>query len=436
MQLKADPTQLRRRLIAASCALLSTSAARSQETSDSGLVGRMLKEWQIESALAYYHENDRIQAIEPVVSASHDYGDGGNVSLNFTFDSLSGSSPNGALPSHAPQTFASPSAKSFVSARHPFTTQPGNLPVDPSYNTARAAGGADWTLPLTRLSRITLGGKLSIEDDFYSGTFSASFAHDFNDKNTAVSFGVNDESDIIRPIGNTPVPLSNYADFAKEGNRSKNGVGALLGVTQVMTRNWLTQLNVSLDRFSGYLNDPYNIVSVLNSDGETTGYIYENRPDSRTRKSAYVDNRVGAEHASVDLSLRYMTDSWGIRSETAQLRTRWWMPTRQQYIEPSVRWYHQSAADFFTPWLTTADETNTRYVSADMRLASFHALTYGLKYGYELGGKLHRSSSELTVRVEYYQQTLQIDKSMPMGLQGLNLYPGLKAVLVQFGFAY
>src|SRR6185503_7572784 len=112
-------------------------------------------------------------------------------------------------------------------------------------------------------SRITLGGKLSIEDDFYSGTFSASFAHDFNDKNTTVSFGINDESDIIRPIGNAPVPLSNYADFAKEGNKSKNGVGALLGITQVMTRNWLTQLNVSVDRFSGYLNDPYKIASVL-----------------------------------------------------------------------------------------------------------------------------------------------------------------------------
>jgi hypothetical protein len=436
MQLKPDPTQLRRRLIAASCALLSTAAARSQETSDPGLVARVLKDWQFESALAYYHEDGRIQAIEPVVSASHDYGDGGNISLNFTFDALSGSSPNGALPSHAPQTFASPSAKSFATARHPYTTQPGNLPLDPSYSTARAAGAADWTLPLTRLSRITLGGKVSIEDDFYSGTVNASFAHDFNDKNTTVTFGINDESDIIQPIGNTPVPLSNYAAFVKEGNKSKNGAGALLGVTQVVTRNWLTQLNVSVDRFSGYLNDPYKIVSVLDTGGNTTGYLYENRPGSRTRKSAYVENRVGGEHTSVELSLRYMTDSWGIRSETAQVRTRWWTPGRQQYIEPTVRWYHQSAADFFMPWLPSLDEANTRYISADPRLANFHALTYGLKYGYELGNRLHRSSCEFTVRLEYYQQTLDINNPLPGALQGLNLYPGLKAVLIQFGFNY
>ena len=436
MQLKSDPAQLRRRLIAASCALLTTSAARSQNAAITGFVEDVIKEWQFDSALAYYHEDGRIQAVEPVVSASRDYGDGGSIGLNFTFDALSGSSPNGALPSHAPQTFASPSAKSFTTARHLYTTAPGNLPVDPNYSDSRVAVGADWTLPLTRLSRLTLGGKVSFEDDFYSGSVNVAFAHDFNDKNTTVSFGVNDESDIIQPIGNTPVPLSDYSAFAKEGNKSKNGVGALLGVTQVMTRTWLAELNFSVDRFSGYLNDPYKIVSVLDAGGNTTGYVYENRPDSRTRRSVFLENRVGWDRTSAAVSLRYMTDTWGIHSDTAQVHFRWWSPTRQQYIEPTVRWYRQSAADFFQPWLSSADVEDTKYVSADPRLADFHALTYGLKYGFGLGDKLHRPGSEFTVRLEYYQQTLDIRTPQPAALQGLDLYPGLKAVLVQFGFSY
>jgi hypothetical protein len=436
MQLKTDEAQLRRRLIAASCALLTASAARSQEAAITGFVQDVLKEWQFESALAYYHEDGRIQAVEPVVSAGRDYGDGGSIGLNFTFDALSGSSPNGALPSHAPQTFASPSAKSFTSAKHLYTTAPGNLPVDPNYSDARVAVGADWTLPLTRLSRLTLGGKVSFEDDFYSGSANVAVAHDFNDKNTTVSFGVNDESDIIQPIGNTPIPLSNYGAFEKEGNKSKNGIGALLGVTQVMTRAWLTELNFSVDRFSGYLNDPYKLVSVLDGGGNTTGYEYENRPDSRTRRSVYLENRVGWNRASAALSLRYMTDTWGIHSDTAQVHFRWWSPTRQQYVEPTVRWYKQSAADFFQPWLSSADIADTKYISADSRLAAFHALTYGLKYGFGLGDKLHRPGSEFTVRLEYYQQTLDIRTPVPAALQGLDLYPGLKAVLVQFGFSY
>jgi hypothetical protein len=45
-------------------------------------------------------------------------------------------------------------------------------------------------------------------------------------------------------------------------------------------------------------------------------------------------------------------------------------------------------------------------------------------------------ASELTVRVEYYQQILNINTATPVSLQGLDLYPSLKAVLVQFGFSY
>jgi len=436
VQLKSPPAQLRRRLIAASCALLTTSAARSQDAAEGSFVGRLIKEWQLESALAYYHENGRVQAIEPVVSASHDYGDGGNVSLNFTFDSLSGSSPNGALPSRAAQTFASPSAQSFASARRLYDIAPGKLPADPSYNDARAAFGGNWTLPLERLTRVTLGGKLSIEDDFYSGTFDATLAHDFNDKNTTLTFGISDEADVIKPVGNTPVPLSNFAAFEREGNKSKNGVAALLGLTQVMNRYWLAQLNVTADRFSGYLTDPYKIVSVLDSGGNTTGYIYENRPAERTRRSVYLENRVGGARASAGLSLRYMTDTWGIRSQTAQVSLRWWTAGRQQYFEPTVRWYHQTAADFFQPWLPDTAAPATRFVSADTRLANFHALTYGVKYGFDLSDKLHRGAAEFTVRLEYYQQTLNINTATPASLQGLDLYPSLKAVLVQFGVSY
>ena len=117
-----------------------------------------------------------------------------------------------------------------------------------------------------------------------------------NDKNTTLTANVFDEFDLISPIGGTPVARSDYASFEKStGNVSKNGAGAVLGLTQIMTRRWITEFNVSADRFKGYLNDPYKIVSVLGSDGSTSGYEYENRPDQRLRKSAYLENRVAGE---------------------------------------------------------------------------------------------------------------------------------------------
>jgi Protein of unknown function (DUF3570) len=438
MQLEADTAGVRRRLIGASCALLSAATARSEETSVPEKLGRLLENWQIQSALAYYHEDGRIQAIEPVVSAARETADGGKIDLNFTFDSLSGSSPNGASPSRAAQTFASPSAKSFAAARHTYTVGPGRLPVDPNYSDARAAGGANWTFNLSRLTQATVGGKFSYEDDFYSATVNASIDHSFNDKNTTISFGVNSENDFLQPIGGAPVALSDYGQFEKGGHKSKHGEGLLAGVTQVMTRSWLMQANMTLDRFSGYLNDPYKIVSVIDGAGTPVAYIYESRPDSRTRRSGYLENRVAWRRSSAALSLRYMTDTWGVRSDTAQLRLRWWNAAQDQYFEPSLRWYRQTAADFYQPWIVDSAQQGP-YVSADSRLAAFHALTYGIKYGINLSDRLGgfaREGTEFNLRLEYYQQTIRDGPAGPGALSGLDLYPGLKAILFQFGFNY
>jgi hypothetical protein len=424
----------RRRLIAASCALLGAGATRSQEAHmappDSGL----LEDWSVDSAVAYYHEDGRIQAVEPVVDVAKVFADGQTLNLDVTFDSLSGASPNGALPSRAAQTFASPSGK----RQHAYTTAPGQLPADPDYQDDRIAVGGNWTVPFTRVDQVSIGGKLSGEDDFYSATVNASIAHDFNDKNTTVSFGIDNEFDSIHPIGGAPVPGSDYELAEKQtASKTKDGVGVLLGVTQVMSRNWLSELNISIDRFHGYLNDPYKITSIINSAGGTTGYEYERRPDQRTRKSAYWENRVAwSTQISTALSLRYMSDDWGVRSDTAQLHLRLSMSNRYRYIEPTFRWYRQTAADFYLPFITDAEKSTTGYQSSDARLGSFNALTYGVKYAQKLPGLGGRAESEISIRAEYYQQTFDERAPVPEGLQGLDLSPGLKAFLVQIGWRF
>jgi hypothetical protein len=438
MQLKpkmppAKSASMRRQLTAASFALLSAGATRSQEASVAPANSGLLEDWSVDSALAYYHENGRVQAIEPVVNVSKVFADGESLSFNATFDALSGASPNGALPSHSPQTFTSPSGK----AAHVYTIAPGQLPADPHYSDTRFAAGGDWTMPLTRVDQLSVGGKFSVEDDFVSGTVDASIAHDFNHKNTTLSFGVFNEYDSLHPVGNTPVPGSDFTSLIRTGSKSKDGVGALLGVTQVMTRTWLSEFNLSVDRFTGYLNDPYKITSIIDSVGNPTGYEFESRPDQRTRKSAYWENRVAwTSQLSTALSLRYMSDDWSVRSDTAQLHLRWSWSNREQYIEPTFRWYRQTAADFYTPFILDTAKQSTGFESADSRLGAFHALTYGVKYAHKLAGLGGRAESEFSVRAEYYQQTFNEQVPVPAGLQGLDLFPGLKAVLVQLGYRF
>jgi hypothetical protein len=425
---------VRLRLMAASCALLGAGAARGQQTHmappDSGL----LEDWSGDSALAYYHEDGRIQAIEPVVDVAKVFADGQALNFNVTFDSLSGASPNGALTSRTVQTFASPSGK----PQHKYSTAAGQLPVDSDYQDDRIALGGNWTVPFTPVDQVSVGGKLSAEDDFFSATVNASIARDFNEKNTTLSFGVENEFDSIHPIGGAPVPGSDYELAEKQtGGKTKDGVGVLLGVTQVMTRSWLSEFNISIDRFHGYLNDPYKFASIISGAGGTTGYEYENRPDQRTRKSAYWENRVGwSSQISTALSLRYMSDDWGVRSDTAQLHLRWSFADRDRYIEPTMRWYRQAAADFYMPFILNTEKAVTGYESSDSRLGAFHALTYGVKYAQQLPGLGSRPESEISIRAEYYQQTFDERLAVPAGLQGLDLYPGLKAVLVQIGWRF
>jgi hypothetical protein len=188
-----------------------------------------------------------------------------------------------------------------------------------------------------------------------------------------------------------------------------------------------------VDRFKGYLNDPYKISSVLDAAGATTGYVYESRPEQRTRKSAYLENRAAWNQFSAALSLRYMQDNWQVRSDTAELQPRWTLFDGNHYIEPTFRWYRQSAAYFYTPWLLNSDQVE--FQSSDERLGAFHALTFGVKYAQKLHYQEDRPGSEFSVRFEYYQQTFN-QPSAPTALQGLDLLPPLKSILVQVGWRY
>ena len=424
----------RLRLMAASAALLSAGAVRSPEARAAAADSGVADDWSVNSALAYYHENGRIRAIEPVVDVARVFSNGQAISVNATYDALSGSSPNGALPNRLPQTFGSASG---AATRKAYTTPPGQLPVDPNYHDSRIAVGGNWTIPVNRTNQLSVGDKLSDERDFFSITVNASVAHDFNDKNTTLSFGIDNEYDRLQPIGGTPLAGSDIAFGNKSAaKQSKNGVGLLLGVTQVMSRTWLTEFNISVDRFHGYLNDPYKITSVIDGSGNTTEYLYESRPQQRTRKSAYWENRVTwTPQLSSALSLRYMSDDWGIRSETAQLRLRRQFSDRERYIEPTVRWYRQTAADFYTPFILDTTVLPEREAS-DTRLAAFHALSYGLKFLQKLPGVGSHADSEFSIRAEYYQQTLVERTPVPVSLQRIDLYPGVKAVLVQIGWRF
>jgi hypothetical protein len=427
MQLKRPASPLHLGLMAASCALL-LDTARAQTAPEDAAEQPL----QIDADLLYYKENaGRVQTIEPVVSLKKDFGDQRLLGGTLTLDTLSGATPNGAIPARTPQTFASPSSTSLTpNPGHKttlYTISPGDLPQDPHFKEARIAGDVDWSQPIGLDNTLSYGGHASAEHDFKSVAAHAGLSHDFNEKNTTLSAGVNEEYDLIHAHGGNPVPGSDYSVYEKEASKSKNVAGGLIGVTQVMRRNWLTELNYTFDHSQGYLTDPYRIISVVDDMGAVTGYRYENRPDTRTRQSLYWVNKVAVGPTVLDLSYRRSKDSWGIGSDTVDARLRFDLGSGMS-LEPHARWYHQSAADFYNLYLIETVPAPA-YMSADPRLAAFAATTFGLKFGIAAG-----RNGELTLRLEQYAQRPS-DQSSPLTeLQGLDLNPNLKATIVQLSW--
>lgn len=348
-----------------------------------------------------------------------------------TFARPSGTSLATTTTTTAPQTYTTASGRlvttgGSTSTTGPYTVAAGALPMDSGYSNKRGSANLTLGYQLDELTSHNLGLGYSYEIDFQSLSVSNSLSRDFNDKNTTLSAGLNLEFDAMEPIGGAPVAMSDYALFEKEGRKNKQVQDLLLGVSQIVNRRWITQLNWSQEHGKGYLNDPYKIISALDSTGATVGYVYEKRPDSRTRNSIYWGNKIALDNDTIDVSLRYMEDDWGVKSSTVDLRYRWAFENHS-YLEPQYRYYQQTAADFYRLYLMQGDPL-LAYASADARLGQFRATTVGLKWAF-----YPSRYSELSVRAQRYVQTPDNTSSNLTNLQGLNLNPALQASLLQLG---
>ncbi|HEY5738697.1 MAG TPA: DUF3570 domain-containing protein [Gammaproteobacteria bacterium] len=385
-------------------------------------------EWEVDTSILYYSEaDDRIQAIEPVIAARKDLGDDEILSWKLVVDSLTGSSASGAVPSTSPQTFTRPSGNGS------YVVEANQTPLDPSFKDTRVAYSMNWDKPLDRDRRRNLGFNLSREYDFTSLAVNGLWSLDSNQKNTTWSFGSNLEYDVIDPVGGAPEPLTPMDDQRKQsGSEDRTIVDLLFGVTQVIDRSSLFQVNLSLSLADGYLTDPYKLVSVVdNVSGEPIDQLFENRPDSRLRSALFAKYRKMLPGKDIfTASYRYMTDDWGVDSNTVDLTYRFRLGERY-YLQPHLRYYQQSAADFYRYFLVDGDLLPAE-ASADYRLGEMDATTVGVKFGHDIDGR-----HQWSVRLEQYVQSGESSPSEAFGqLAQQDLYPDVEATIVQFNYSF
>jgi len=416
-----------------------------------------LDRWDFDTAILLYSEaDDRVSAVEPVFSATRSFDNDESLNIKLAFDTLTGASPNGATPSKQKQIFTRPSGKGR------YTISAGDSPLDDTFRDSRTALSFNWAAPINREWEYSTGLYGSKEFDYLSLGGNASIKHYFNQKNSAINVGLSFSSDQLDPKGGTPVALAEMAhksddDFKdlqkksrEDGSSSKTIQESMIGLTQIINRQTVMQFNVGFSYTSGYLTDPFKLVSVIESDKSNSDYggnfqdanlnniyIYEARPDSKLRQSFYWQTKYSLSNGDmIDSSYRFMTDDWGINSHTLDFRYRWYFAfskERDSYLEPHLRYYSQSAADFYQRYIDSDDyqdgDPDFSFASADERLSEMSAVTLGLKYGWR-----YQEGKEVNVKLEYYTQSHSSKKGIG-SLSNQELYPDTKAVMLSIGYS-
>ena len=211
---------------------------------------------------------------------------------------------------------------------------------------------------------VTVGSSYSSENDYISRGYSAQASIETEDKNTTFTFGGSYTTDTINPSND------------KTSFYDKRTTAGLFGITKVLTKRDIVQLNFGYSNGHGYFSDPYK--------------SYDRRPEKRqsktvmTRWNHHFDGTDGTTH----LSYRYYTDTFGISAHTLGLE--YVQPFANGWtLTPLVRYYSQTAADFYIPVDSSgiSPEAIYRYysdpllppVSLDQRLSAFGAFTFGIK---------------------------------------------------------
>ena len=432
-QTKVQTKQIASALALASCGLFASNGQATE-------LAKNIDDWKVDAALMYYGEQDRVQAVEAIGTAQKAFGDDSVLDLKLVVDSLTGASASGAVAQNNSQTFTRPSGNGQ------YTVAAGETPLDDTFHDTRVQANANWSQVLNPDWKVNGGVYGSKEFDYMSIGLNTGVERGFNKDNTTLFLGAAYSFDVVDPVGGRPVALSTMAirdnftsdeayrtafDATRQNSSDdKQTVDLMLGITQILNQRWLLQANYGLSSVTGYLTDPYKVLSVVDNNGTSQDIVYENRPDSRLKHSFYVMTKGALDSGVVDFSYRYNTDDWDLTSHTLETHYRYYF-SGSFYGQLHLRYYQQSAVNFYQPFLL-ADTPLPEFASADYRIGDMSAYTIGVKFGHRLSG-----GHEMTYRLEYYQQDPKNNGTeLPGQLQNYDLFPTQKAITAQFSYSF
>lgn len=210
----------------------------------------------------------------------------------------------------------------------------------------------------------------SDEDDYLANTASFGISMDMFGNMTTVTMGYSRGWDVV---GN-----NNDPDFSEDVDRQNY----LLGVTQVINKKMLMELNYEAITDEGFLNNPYRSVRYLDSTSPL-GYSYEPEvyPNTRTSNALAMRGLYYLPYrASIFAEYRIFDDTWGIRAHNVEFG--YIHPLSGGWLfEGHYRYYTQDAADFYSDLFPRSDSQN--FLARDKELSTFNSNTFGFSVSYD-----------------------------------------------------
>ncbi|HIF87175.1 MAG TPA: DUF3570 domain-containing protein [Gammaproteobacteria bacterium] len=258
---------------------------------------------------------------------------------------------------------------------------------DPVVSLSGASGIRD------RRAEISVGGSYYLENGSISGNIGYSEEDDyravyaglsgerhFNNDNTTLSAGLSYSSDDISP---TDAKL-----FNRVSDEHKNSASAYFSVSQLINQVSSIQSGFSITEQSGFLSDPYKLRDV--------------RPEDKTLLAWTTSYRrfFTSAGAALHLNYRLYHDDFGISSHT--LNIAWHQNIGRSYrLIPALRYYSQSAADFFTN-IDDFSQPLTVPQSSDYRLSAFGAISGSISFVTDFGEWTTTLTAERYIANEKY----------------------------------
>ena len=239
------------------------------------------------------------------------------------------------------------------------------------------------------------------------------------------------------PIGGTPLGLSDLT-VIHTGHNAKDVKNVLFGVSRILTRRWMVAVDGSRTFENGYLTEPYKVISLMDSiSGAPVGQLTDKRPTSRQRSSLMFSSVYHLTDDVLYSSYRYYRDTWNVRSHTIDLKYRHELGVDtilegSTYVEPLLRYYHQTAASFYTVGLVRGAPLPD-FATSDYRLGQLQTITLGATFGF----RPDDSTADWTVRAQYMHQTGNGSPPNAVGIQRtFDLVPPVNSYAIVIGYSF